>query len=101
LAVDTLGNLLALLVTPANEQDRPQVAALAKHVQEVTGDSVEVAFVDQAYTGEQAAELIQKETPSGPRRADHLGQRFLTDLRNHPKILSLLFRGSCYRFSDK
>jgi transposase len=56
LAVDTLGYLLALLVTPANEQDRQQVAELAKHVQEVTGDSVELAFVDQAYTGEQAAQ---------------------------------------------
>ena len=56
LAVDTLGPLLALLVTPANEQDRHQVAELAKQVQEVTGDSVELAFVDQAYTGQQAAQ---------------------------------------------
>jgi Transposase DDE domain len=28
-AVDTLGHLLALVVTPANEQDRAQVATLA------------------------------------------------------------------------
>jgi transposase len=56
LAVDTLGHLLALLVTPANEQDRAQVAALAEAVQEATGDAGEVAFVDQGYTGEQAAE---------------------------------------------
>ena len=56
LAVDTLGHLLAMVVTPANEQDRHQVAELAKQVQEVTGDSVELAFVDQAYTGEQAAQ---------------------------------------------
>jgi transposase len=55
-AVDTLGHLLALLVTPANEQDRAQVAALASAVQEATGQSVEVAFVDQGYTGEGAAE---------------------------------------------
>src|SRR5215216_835558 len=55
-AVDTLGHLLALLVTPANEQERAQVAALAEQVQEATGDRVEVAFVDQGYTGEQAAE---------------------------------------------
>jgi transposase len=55
LAVDTLGQLLAVLVTPANEQDRAQVAALAEEIQEVTGESVEVAFVDQGYTGEQAA----------------------------------------------
>lgn len=52
-AVDTLGNLLALKVTPANEQDRAQVADLAKAVQEVSGQSVEIAFVDQGYTGEQ------------------------------------------------
>jgi transposase len=51
-AVDTLGNLLALLVTPANEQDRAQVGELAQAVQEVTGQTVEVAFVDQAYTGD-------------------------------------------------
>lgn len=56
LAVDTLGQLLALLVTPANEQDRAQVEALAEQVQAVTGAAVEVAFVDQGYTGEQAAE---------------------------------------------
>ena len=51
-AVDTLGNLLALLVTPANEQDRAQVGELAQAVQEATGQSVELAFVDQAYTGD-------------------------------------------------
>lgn len=56
LAVDTLGQLLALYVTPANEQDRHQVQALVEQVQQVTGESVEVAFVDQRYTGEQAAQ---------------------------------------------
>jgi transposase len=54
IAVDTLGHLLALHVTPANEEDRVQVGLLAQHVQEVTGDSVEVAFVDQGYTGDWA-----------------------------------------------
>jgi transposase len=58
-AVDTLGYLLTLVVTPANEQDRAQVEALAQQVQEVTGESVEVAFVDQGYTGEQPAEDAQ------------------------------------------
>ncbi len=53
-AVDTLGHLLALVVTPANAQDRAQVATLAAAVQDVTGESVAVAYVDQAYTGEQA-----------------------------------------------
>ena len=55
MAVDTLGQLLALLVTPASEQDRAQVAELAELVQDATGESVEVAFVDQGYTGEQPA----------------------------------------------
>jgi transposase len=52
-AVDTLGYLLALHVTPANEQDRKQVDALAEAIQEATGESVELAYVDQGYTGEQ------------------------------------------------
>ena len=56
IAVDTLGHLLGLLVTPANEQDRAQVQELAQQVQEITGETVEIAFVDQGYTGEQAAQ---------------------------------------------
>jgi transposase len=55
LAVDTLGQVLAVVVTPANEQDRAQVAALAAQMQEATGESVEVAVVDQGDTGEQPA----------------------------------------------
>lgn len=60
LAVDTLGHLLALHVTPANEQDRDQVGKLAKAVQKETGKSVELAYVDQGYTGEKAAEAAEK-----------------------------------------
>lgn len=55
LAVDTLGHLLALYVTPANEQDRAQVDVLAADVQELTGDQVTIAYVDQGYTGAAAA----------------------------------------------
>jgi transposase len=55
-AVDTLGHLLAARGTPANEQERAQVDALAAAVQEVTERHVEVAFVDQGYTGEDPAE---------------------------------------------
>ena len=55
LAVDTLGELLALVVTPANAQDRAQVEALAAAVQDATGDTIELAYVDQGYTGEDAA----------------------------------------------
>ena len=59
MAVDTLGNLLALHVTPANEQERAQVETLAEAVQEITGESVELAYVDQGYTGEEPAEAAQ------------------------------------------
>ena len=59
MAVDTLGHLLAAHVTAASEQDRSPVATLAAKVQEVTGDAIEVAFVDQGYTGEQAAQAAQ------------------------------------------
>ena len=51
-AVDTLGHLLALRVTAASEQERAQVAALAEAVQEATGEAVELAYVDQGYTGD-------------------------------------------------
>jgi transposase len=53
-AVATLGMLLAVHVTPANEQERAQGATLAAAVQEATGEQVEVAFVDQGDTGEEA-----------------------------------------------
>ena len=56
LAVDTLGHLLALRVTPANEQDRAQVGELAKAIQAATEEKVELAFVDQGYTGSEPAE---------------------------------------------
>lgn len=55
LAVDTLGHLLAAQVTPASEQDRAQVAELAAAVQAATGESIEIAFVDQGYSGEEPA----------------------------------------------
>jgi transposase len=55
-AVDTLGHLLALHVTAANEQDREQVEVLAEAIQEVTGENIELAYVDQGYTGERPAE---------------------------------------------
>jgi transposase len=43
-AVDTLGHLLTAHVTPANEQDRAQVAELAGQVQAVTDGHVELAL---------------------------------------------------------
>jgi transposase len=55
-AVDTLGHLLALHVTPANEQDRAQVGALAGAVQTITGQHVSLGYVDQGYTGDDPAQ---------------------------------------------
>jgi transposase len=55
MAVDTLGHLLALRVSPANEDDRAHVGEVVQALQELTGDHVEVAYVDQGYTGEAAA----------------------------------------------
>jgi transposase len=55
-AVDTLGHLLALHVTAANEQAREQVEVLAEAIQEATGENIELAYVDQGYTGERPAE---------------------------------------------
>lgn len=52
IAVDTLGLLFAAQVTLANEQERAQVKELSEAVQEATQQSVEVAFVDQGYTGD-------------------------------------------------
>ncbi len=56
IAVDTLGHLLALRVTSADQQERAQVEALAKEVQQATGQSVGLAYVDQGYTGRDAAD---------------------------------------------
>ena len=61
LAVDTLGQLRALHVTAADEQDRAQVARLANRVQAATDDTGQVAFVDQGYTGENAAQQAARQ----------------------------------------
>ena len=60
-AVDTLGHLLALRVSPANEDDRKQVEKLAEEIQEATGENIEIAYVDEGYTGERASELAAEE----------------------------------------
>ena len=61
LAVDTLGHLLALHVTAADEQDRARVGKLAEDVQKQTGKSVELAYVDQGYTGDRPAAAAQEQ----------------------------------------
>jgi hypothetical protein len=55
-----LQHLLAFCVTPANEQDRDQVSELAKRVQAETGERVEIAYVNQGYTGEVAADAAEE-----------------------------------------
>lgn len=90
LAVDTLGNLLALHVTPASEQDRAQVAELAQQVQAVTGQSVEVAFVDQGYTGdsparaaaEQGIQLLVVKLPEAKKGFILLPRRWVVERSN-------------------
>ena len=59
IAVDTLGNLLGLVITPANEQDRDQVGALTEQVQAVTGGNVTKIFADSGYTGEAAKQAAK------------------------------------------
>jgi len=59
-AVDTLGHLLALVVTPANVDERTEVDALCAAVQAATGENVEVAYVDQGYSGTQAEAAAQE-----------------------------------------
>jgi transposase len=59
MAVDTPGHLLALHVTPADVGDRQAVARLAADIQDATGDSVELVYVDQSYTGEAAAAAVE------------------------------------------
>jgi transposase len=84
-AVDTLGHVLAVLVTPADTQDREQIAARAAAVQEVTGQTVEVAFVDQGDTGddptaaaaEQGIRLEVVKPPAAKRGVVLLPQRWV------------------------
>lgn len=57
-AVDMYGNLLALLVTPANQADRDVAYDLAVKVQQATGESVQVCFADGAYCGQVTADNL-------------------------------------------
>jgi len=61
LAVDASGHLLALTVTPANQGDRTQVQTLCQQVQEVTGHNIQLAYVDQGYSGDDAAQAAQQQ----------------------------------------
>jgi transposase len=55
-ASHTLGHLLALHVTSADADNRSAVSTLAEAVQDATGESLNLACVDQGYTGERPAQ---------------------------------------------
>jgi transposase len=59
MAVDTLGNLIAMTVTPADEQERAQVKELCEAMQRATGETVSVAGADQRYTGADARQAAE------------------------------------------
>lgn len=61
LAIDAVGHLLAVHVTPANEQERVQVRELSRQVQQVSGQTVQLAYADQGYTGAQPAQAASDE----------------------------------------
>lgn len=61
MAVDTLGHLLAVHITPANEQERAQVQVLCEAVQQATGGTVKLAWADQGYTGAEAKQAAQEQ----------------------------------------
>jgi transposase len=86
-AVDTLGHLLALHVTPVNAQDRDQVGVLAAAVQDATGETVEIAYVDEGSSGERAEReaaaagigLIVVRLPGAKRGFDLLPRRWVVE----------------------
>ena len=53
LAVDTLGSVISVIATAADEQDRDQVFDICQKIQEETGGNIDVMIGDQGYTGEQ------------------------------------------------
>ena len=61
MAVDTLGHLLALHVTPANRDDRAETGPLAEVLQKATDGSVELVWADQGYTGSKPAKAAREQ----------------------------------------
>jgi hypothetical protein len=60
MSVDTLGHLLAAHVTPATADDRAEVGQLAQARQGTTGESVDLAYVNQGYRSERAADAARE-----------------------------------------
>lgn len=61
MAVDTLGQLLAVHLTMVNEQERAHVVELAHQVRQVTGHTVKFAFAHQRYTGKEPVQVAREE----------------------------------------
>ncbi|WP_082086015.1 transposase [Komagataeibacter europaeus] len=59
MAVDTLGHLLPLHVTPANRDDRAAAGCLAAAIRMATDDSVEQAYVDLGHIGKKPVEAAR------------------------------------------
>ncbi len=89
-------------MTPADEQQRDQVDALAAAVQEATGQTVEVAFVDQGYTGvgavdDAAAHGIRLEVvkhPAAKRGFVLLPRRWVVERNVAWRAASVAWRGT-------
>ena len=87
MAVDTLGHLLTLVVTPANAQDRDAVSELTEAAQKITGSEVKVAFVDAGYRGplahdaalEHGVVLEVVEKPEGQKGFSVLPKRWVVE----------------------
>jgi transposase len=98
LAVDTVGHLLALSVTPASEDERTQVHTLATQVQEATGRHVEMAYVDAGYSGPEPAasaaaqgiELVVVKTPEAKRGFVLLPKRWVVERTQSQYLQSAL-----------
>lgn len=58
--ISRLGRLLAAHVTPANAQERVQVAQRCEEVQEATGETVKLAWANQGHTEEEPNRLASE-----------------------------------------
>lgn len=85
--VDTLGDFITFLASPANEQDRAHVHNACLEAQEATGATIEVVFADQGYTGKTAAsdaaemgvELVVVKRPEGEKGFVLLPRRWVVE----------------------
>ena len=82
-----MGHLLALTVTPASDDERMQVEALAARAPPAPGERVEIASVDSGYTGPDPAasaaahaiELVVVKKPEAKRGFILLPKRWIVE----------------------